>query len=369
MSRDAQFQVDVACREHEQLASLIRDRIYHAVQRKKLKLTAERETFDIAETTSTLFHPNQFSITHPTSPGAPQSNRKTRNTRHNRLDVDQAVGVAETNSRKRKVPGDTENGSPSRAIDSDTAFPWKEANAKLEIDNVPPTLALDQLFTEKELLSNLQRASRFAVHNMSTRYRNSSSQTPKDIKPSKGKKRAYTNGNASSAQQSSCSSDTEDPSPPHPNILLPIDLAPSTEDALLLLEAPLMDRTANSSYHATRSTAMVPATSSYEADILEPGEVIGRRTAINLLGSEKAARRREDEYQRAPALGDVERDNDRAAMLLAIEQMKNGGGGKAARKTRDTLLKHATRERTDHMAMAETLTQESSLRETLSTHS
>ena len=368
MSRDAQFQVDVACREHEQLVSLVRDRIYHAVQKKKLKLTAERETFDIADTTSTLFHPNQFSIAHPTSPGAPQSNRKTRNTRHNRLEADQAVPVGETNNRKRKA-ADTENGSPSRAVDSDMAFPWKEANAKLELENMPPTLSLDQLFTEKELLSNLQRASRFAVHDMSARYRNSSSQTSKDIKPSKGKKRAYTNGNASSLPQSSSSSDTEDPSPPHPNILLPIDLAPSTEEALLLLEAPLMDRTANSSYHATRSTAIVPATSSYDADILEPGEVIGRRAAISLLGSEKAARRREDEYQRAPPLGEVERDNDRAAMMLAMEQMKNGGGDKAAKKTRDALLKHATRAKTDHIAMAEALTQESSLRETLSTHS
>lgn len=368
MSRDAQFQVDVACREHEQLVSLIRDRIYHAVQRKRLKLTAERETFDIAETTSTLFHSNQFSITHPASPGAPQSNRKTRNTRNNKLDVDQAVSVGETNNRKRKA-ADTENGSPSRAIDSDTTFPWKETNAKFELDNMPPTLALDQLFTEKEILSNLQRASRFAVHNMSTRYHNSSGQTSKDIKPSKGKKRAYMNGNVSSLPQSSSSSDTEDASPPHPIILLPIDLAPSTEDAFLPLEAPLMDRTANSSYHATRSTAIAPASSSYDADILEPGEVIGRRAAINLLGNEKAARRREDEYQRAPGLGDVERDNDRAAMLMAMEQLKNGGGGKAARKTRDTLLKHATRERTDHMAMAESLTQESSLRETLSTHS
>lgn len=369
MSRDAGFQLDVAFKEHEQLVSMVRDRLYQVVQKKRSKLTAERETLDVADTTTTHFHTGQFSITHPASPGGPQSNRKTRHSRHPRLELEQVGSVGESNNRKRKAPADTENGSPSRAVDSDTNFPWKEANTKLEVDTTPPALALDQLFTEKELLFNLQRASRFAVHKMSTKYRSSSSQTHKDIKPSKGKKRAYTNGNASSLPQSSSSSSTEDPTPAHPNILLPIDLPPSTEDALLLLEAPLMDRTANSSYHATRSTAILPANSSYDADILEPGEVIGRRSAINLLGTEKAARKREDEYQRAPALSDIERDNDLAAMALAMEQMKNGGGGKAGKKTRETLLKHATRDRTDHMAIAEELTQESSLRETLSDHS
>ena len=368
MSRDVEFQVDVACKEHEQLVSAVRDRIYSAVQRKRQKLVAERETLDIADNTAALFHLNH-SITHPASPGGPQSNRKTRHGRHLRDNLDPIGGVSEINNRKRKVPADTENGSPSRALDSDTNFPWKELNAKLEVDNTPPTLALDQLFTEKELLFNIQKASRFAVHNMSTKYRNTSSRTSKDVRSLKGKKRAYVNGNASSVPQSLSSSDTEDPTPPHPNILLPIDLPTSTEDALLLLEAPLMDRTANSSYHATRSTATIPTTSSYDADILEPGEVIGRRSAINLLGTEKTARKREDEYQRAPGLNDIERDNDLTAMALAMEQMRNGGGGKAGKKTRDTLLKHAIREKIDHMATAEALSQESSLRETLSNHS
>lgn len=368
MSRDVEFQVDVACKEHEQLVSAIRDRIYSVVQRKRQKLVAERDTLDIADNTAALFHPNHHSIAHPASPGGPQSNRKTRHGRHLRDNLDPIGSVGEINNRKRKAPPDTENGSPSRAIESDMTFSWKELNAKLEVDINPPTLALDQLFTEKELLLNLQRASRFAVHNMSTKYRNTSSQMPKDARPSKGKKRAYANGNAS-LPQSLSSSDTEDPTPPHPNILLPIDLPPSTEDALLLLEAPLMDRTANSSYHATRSTAIVPATSSYDADILEPGEVIGRRSAINLLGTEKMARKREDEYLRAPGLNDVERENDLTAMALAMDQMRNGGGGKAGKKTRDTLLKHAIREKVDHMATAEALSQESSLRETLSNHS
>lgn len=369
MLRDVEFQVDVACKEHEQLVSAVRDRIYSAVQRKKQKLVAERETLDIADNTAALFHLNHHSIAHPSSPGGPQSNRKTRHGRHLRDNLDPIGGVSEINNRKRKAPADTENGSPSRAIESDTNFSWKELNAKLEVDNTPPTLALDQLFTEKELLFNLQRASRFAVHNMSIKYRSTSSRTLKDVRSLKGKKRAYANGNASSLPQSLSSSDTEDPTPPHPNILLPIDLPPSTEDALLLLEAPLMDRTANSSYHATRSTAIIPTTSSYDADILEPGEVIGRRSAINLLGTEKMARKREDEYQRAPGLNDVERDNDLSAMALAMEQMRNGGGGKAGKKTRDTLLKHAIREKIDHMATAEALSQESSLRETLSNHS
>lgn len=343
---------------------MIRDRIYQVVQKKRMKLTAERESLENADPTTTLFHPSQFSIANPASPGGLQNNRKTRHTRH-RLELEEG-GNGESNKRKRKAPLEMENGSPSRAVDSDTNFPWKEANAKLEAHNNAPAVTLDQLFTEKDILLNLQRASRFVVHTMSNRYRGASSQTPRENNTSKGKKRACTNGNASSLPQSSSSSETEDPTPPRANNLLPID-PPSTEDALLLLEAPLMDRTANASYHATRSTATLPNASSYDADLLEPGEIIGRRAAILLLGQERLQRKREDDYQRAPALGEMERDNDRAAMALAMEQLRNAGGGKAAKRTRETLIRHVTRGKVDHMAASKALTQESSLRETLNT--
>ena len=367
MARDAAYRVEVAYREHEQLVSMMRDRVYQSIQKRRLKLIAERDSLDGGDTTTSLFHQNQFGITNPDSPGGLHSNRKTRHLRH-RLELEE-VGIGESNKRKRKAPPDTENGSPSRAVDSDTTFPWKEANAKLVAHNYTPAVALDQLFTEKEVLLNLQRASRFAVHNMSMRYRDSSHKTQKDDRPAKGKRRAYTNGNASSLPQSSSSSDSEGPTPPRPTILLPIDLPPSTEDALLLLEAPLMDRTANSSYHATRSTAVVPAASNYDADILEPGEVIGRRAAIALMGLERIQRKREDDYQRAPLLTETERDHDRAAIAMTMEQLRKGGAGKTAKKTRETLINNAARERLDHIAAAEALTQESSLRETLNTSS
>ena len=368
MSRDAQYEVEVACREHEQLASLIRDKIYQKVQKKRLRFAAERETLDVAENTTSMLHPSQFNIANPASPGGPQSNRKTRHLRHSRLEVEE-VGLGESNKRKRKAPPDTENGSPSRAMDSDTNFLGKDMNAKLEAHSVTATKALDDLFKPPELLHNLQRAARFAVHNLSNKHRSLSRQTKKDSKPSKGKGRAYTDGNNSSSPQSSSSSDTENLTPPQANILLPVDLPPSTEDALLLLEAPLMDRTANSSYHATRSTAAAPAVSSYDADILEPGDVIGRRAGIALLGTARVPNKREDEYHRAPPLNEMERDNDRAAMALAMEQLANGVEGKAARTTRETLIRHATREKADHIAAAEALSQESSLRETLSDRS
>lgn len=115
MGRDAEYQVDVASIEHEQLATTVRERIYQAVSKRRTKLLAERDTLDLAETNATLFHSSNHSSTHPGSPGGPHSNRKTRHTRH-RLEVDDMGTIADSSKRKRKGPGDTENGSPTRGM-------------------------------------------------------------------------------------------------------------------------------------------------------------------------------------------------------------------------------------------------------------
>ena len=356
MERDAEYQVDVACIEHDQLTNMIRDRIYHVISKRKAKLLAERDTLDIADTNAVLFHPNQFSIAHPASPGGPSSNRKTRHTRH-RLEVDEMGTIAESNKRKRKAADHTENGSPARAIDSDTNYPWKEATAKVESQQLTPLLTLDRLFSEKEIIMSLQTASRSAIYRMSKRRKLKAHEASK---LSRGRFRYK--GNGIDAQQTASSSEDSDsetepsdaPNHPQPD-------APSNGDARL--EAPAMDRTANSSYHATRSMGVVPSASisTFAKDLAMPGDIVGRRSAIDYLGTQREGRKREDEYQRAPPLSEAEKEKDREAMRRAMEDLEKGRESKRAK----TLLSNALRQPVDHMKIAEELTQESSVRETL----
>ena len=355
MGRDAEYQVDVASTEHEQLASMIQDRIYHVVSKRKSKLLAERDTLDIADTNAVLFHTSQLSITHPASPGGPHSNRKTRHSRH-RLEVDEMGTIAESNKRKRKGHADTENGSPSRGVESDTNYPWKEANAKHEAQQLAPLLTLDRLFTEKELILSLQKASRLAVHKMTKRRKLSTTTQARSLKPNTLSKGKAPETQATASSRSS-SSDEADPS----------DLATLLDPSAFTnggdcLEAPAMDRTANSSHHATRSTGVVStSTTTFAEDLTLPGDIIGRRTAIDHLGTQREARKREDDYQRATPLSEQEKEADRQAMKRAMEEM---GKGRETRRGK-TLMWNAVREVVDHMKAAEVLVQESSLRKTL----
>lgn len=356
IERDAEYQVDVARIEHEQLTSMIRDRIYHVVSKRKAKLLAEKDTLDIADTNAVLFHPNQFSIAHPASPGGPQSNRKTRHTRH-RLEVDEMGTVGESNKRKRKAADHTENGSPARAVDSDTNYPWKESNTKVEAQQLAPLLTLDRLFNEKEIIMSLQNASRSAIQKMSKRRKLKANQASKLARARVGFK-----GKGIDVQQTASSSeDSESEAEPSD---VPLHPQPDTlSNGDIRLEAPAMDRTASSSYHATRSTGVVPSASisTFAKDLAMPGDIVGRRSAIDYLGTQREGRKREDEYQRAPPLTEAEKDKDREAMQRAMEDMERG------RKTKRSqiLLSNAVRDPVDHMKIAEELAQESSLRETL----
>lgn len=357
MERDAEYQVDVACIEHDQLTSMIRDRIYHVVSKRRAKLLAEKDTLDIADTNAVLFHTNQFSIAHPASPGGPQSNRKTRHTRH-RLEVDEMGTVAESNKRKRKAADHTENGSPARAVDSDTNYPWKEANAKAEAQQLAPLLTLDRLFSEKDIIISLQNASRAAIQRMSKRRKMMANQANKlgRAKPGlKGK------GTDAPQQTASSSEDSESEAEPSDLSLHPQPDAVSNGD--IRLEAPAMDRTASSSYHATRSTGVVPSASisTFAKDLAMPGDIVGRRSAIDYLGTQREGRKREDEYQRAPPLSEAEKEKDREAMRRAMEDMERGRRTKRSQ----ILLSNAVRDPVNHMKIAEELAQESSLRETL----
>ena len=355
MERDAKYHVDIAMIEHEQLATAIRDRIYHTVSKRRAKLLADRDTLDLTDTNAVLFHSNQSNVIHPASPGGPHSHRKTRHTRH-RLEVDEMGIIAESNKRKRKGPADTENGSPSRGVESDTNFPWKEANGKDEAQILTPLLTLERLFNDRDITLSLQRASRLAIQKMVKRRRLGSDAQVKTSKPkplSKGKAPE----NQAVASSSSPSADEADPF--HPTAFLDHTAMTNGEVAL---EAPAMDRTANSSHHATRSTGVVSnSASTFAEDLALPGDIVGRRTAIEYLGTQREPRKREDDYQRAPPLSEQEKDADRQAMKRAIEDL---GKGRETKRSK-TIMSNALREISDHVKTAEELTQESGLRETL----
>lgn len=352
MGREADYQVDVASIEHEQLATTIRDRIYQSATKRRTKLVAERETLDLADTNAVLFYSSNYSSTHQGSPSGPHSNRKTRHTRH-RLEVDEMGIIAESNKRRRKGPTDTENGSPTRGVDSDTNHPWKDANGKYETQSSAPPLSLggpSGLFPhDKDLVSSLQKASRLAIHRMSKRRKVGTILQPKLSKTKislKGKARET----QITASSSSSSADEAEPS----YLATLLDQAASTNGDHSL-EAPAMDRTANSSYHATRSTGVVSISATTFADDLAlPGDIIGRRTAIDFLGSQREPRKREDDYQRAPPLSEPERDADRQAMKRAMEEM---GHGRETRRAK-TIMSNAIREVANHIKGAEELIQE-----------
>lgn len=182
----------------------------------------EKEQLDIADTNALLLHPNQFSITHPSSPGGVHSNRKTRHTRH-RVDLEElGNGIVgdHANKRKRKAPLDDDAGSPGR---DGLSTPAERAKASLSQQQHAQTYNIHSLFTEKELTAHANHAHVAAVHFFSTSKRQ---------EPVSG---AATNGN---------NTDIEDVLMGGDGTGLEDDGTPATD----------MARTASQNFHATRST-------------------------------------------------------------------------------------------------------------------
>lgn len=310
---DYEYATQVAIEESKKLMEQIRDRVIHQVNNKKAILLKEKHLINIGDTNALLLHPNQFGLGNPASPGGPQSNRKTRHTRH-RLEVDDLGTIADGNKRKRKAPAENEAGSPGPAgrpslVDATAA--WRESQAKFEANLViAPSMSIDELFTEKELNINLQYASQAAIEILASKRRklNHGSQgsgTLSNADPTEAEENAIDPGNGTS----------------HSN---PKNAAePENDD--VFLTAPEMDRTANSSFHATRSTRMMPLSVSLSSFLL-PSDLAGRASAIPLIGTYAKERKMADEYQRAPPLSDQEKDADLALMAAATRDVERNPG-------------------------------------------
>lgn len=281
----------------------MRQRLIQGVNQKKAFLLKEKEKLDIADSNALLFRPDQFTINNTVSPGGPQSNRKTRHTRH-RLDAEDMDTASGNNKRKRKAPADGENGSPTPAgRDVEAINVLKEANVKLEAHrHRAPLYSIDRLFSEKELNGNLQQASFYVIENMKRRKLNADAQ----------------NNLPSLVPTNADGTDNEDEGGAEANFGNDVPM----DDALLT--APEMGRSiTNTSYHATRSTRVQNLSNGISAgDSL--GDLAGRHAGVGLIGVYQKEKKREDEYNRAPGLSDQEAETELALMKALMAEEDEG---------------------------------------------
>lgn len=326
IQKDNMYYVDVALREHRLLTENVRQRLIHGVNQKRSALLKEKEKLDIADTNALLYNPSQFSINNSASPGGAQSNRKTRHARH-RLEADEIEPVGGlSNKRKRKPPIDTENGSPGPAgRDTEPTNPLKEANAKLEAHQITaPLYSIDRLFSTRELDVNLQQAYYDVVAEKSAKRRrlNTDSQI---------------NG-ASMDPFAHAMSDSDD------GFAQP-DYGADGEAEDLLAVAAIMERTntqTSTAYHTTRSTRKTNLSNSHLTRE-QLGELAGREAAISNIGTYQKEKKREEEYQRAPPLSELEAESD---MALYEKAMKDDDATRAAN---EKLLDELVEELEDHV--------------------
>ncbi|KAI9696044.1 MAG: hypothetical protein M1836_005875 [Candelina mexicana] len=240
--RDNDYKTKLAQEEHKILANTIRQRLLQVVSQRKSKLMHEKDHLDIVESNALLLHPNHFSITNPASPGGTQNNRKTRHTRHRQGDTDDtgstAIGGDSTRRRKpRGAPEENEVGSPGpMARITGAASPLKDAKARLAaVQFEAPLFSIDRLFTEKELSMHLNTAAIAAAQYFAAL-------------------KVQGNGNGTTpngdADQNGDNTEGEDTS----GSGIGTAQEGEGEDDVPPAAAPEMDRNANQSFHATRST-------------------------------------------------------------------------------------------------------------------
>ncbi|KAL8784779.1 MAG: hypothetical protein Q9213_003759 [Squamulea squamosa] len=331
LKEDYEYAVTVADKEYTYLLNILRTRLVQTIEQKRAALLKERDKCELSDTTSLLLNPTHLGSTNPASPGGPQSNRKTRHGRH-RYDADDTG----ENRRKRKLPADDE-GSPgpsSRTIDAEAPVVVKESLPKAETPqslSTPPSMGL--LFSDKELIITNQEASYAALQDILAKRKKSTrvhafdkeavrkmeamtSRVDRSLKPSKNGSR-LSRLNESTNPTTANVSDDEDAPNDMPSQIDGADEALSDD---IFLTAPAMDRTANSSVHATRSTrAINPLFPLSNSPLQALGPLAGRASAVKYMGSYNKERKLgSDEYQRAPPLSEQEVEDDLALIAAAV---------------------------------------------------
>ncbi len=303
--------IQVARFEHNRLMNTVRHRLIHSVNANKNLLNRERDKYDITAENALHFYPNHFSITHPASPGGPQSNRKTRHTRH-RIDIDDLNAVGESNKRKRKALADADNDSPGpsgRAAETEVPQAWKEVQDAREAHQNAPLYTVDRLFSERELDMNLRQATLDSVNFFSSK-RLKSNGDGQYIATGE----AHTNGNALMEEE-----DDGDENAGLDDTATADKGDADNEDPLLI--APEMDRTANNSLHVTRSSRTLNPNAPSAL-----GEMAGRKSAVSLMGTQKKTKAGDDQTKGGPPLNDSEVQEDLAMIAAAIKDEQENAG-------------------------------------------
>ena len=324
----------VAHEEHRKLMASVQRRLIHSVTVNKNALSKEKDKLDISDTNALRFHPSHFSITNPASPGGPLSNRKTRHTRH-RIDVDDLIAVGEGNKRKRKAPADADNASPGphgRLVETEMPQAWKDVQDAREAHENAPLYTVDRLFSDKDLELTIKKATLAAINSFSN-------------------KRVKTNGESQESANVEGyihnESEEEEVEEEEEHVALDdIDAADkgNSDDEDIFLTAPEMDRTANNSVHATRSTRTVGLNSS-TVDTLT--EMAGRRAAIPSTGGKKTNKVVEDFAKGGTPLTEAQALKDMALMQEAIKDERENAG-----KSNRKMLQDQIPERQDYVSAA-----------------
>ncbi|KAI0181534.1 Sds3-like-domain-containing protein [Hypoxylon sp. FL1284] len=155
-SKTRAYKIELAKREHLTLSTTLRDRLVNAISSKKYRLGKEKEALDISDGSALLLHPNQFSITNPSSPSGTHGKRNTRL----RREMEELPGFSDNKKRKRNAPDDEGSPAPKRgALDTSNTTPlWSSERVRGLRKETGPVYSIDKLFTDKELAMNYNTA-------------------------------------------------------------------------------------------------------------------------------------------------------------------------------------------------------------------
>ncbi|KAI1480664.1 hypothetical protein K445DRAFT_318580 [Daldinia sp. EC12] len=155
------YKVELAKREHKTLSNTLRDRLINGITSKKYRLGKEKEALDIADGSALLLHPNQYSLTNPSSPGGTHGKRNTRL----RREMEELPGYSDNKKRKRNGGDDEGSPAPKRgALDSSNTTPfWSSERVRGLRKETGPVYSIDKLFTDKELAMTYNAAA-LAAH-------------------------------------------------------------------------------------------------------------------------------------------------------------------------------------------------------------
>lgn len=304
---------------------------------KRAALLKERDKIESFDATSLLVNPSQLGFGNPASPGGPQSNRKTRHTRH-RLDMEE-IGPPGENKRKRRLAADADEGSPgpsNRLADAEPSAPSRDSRSKIVMyQPFTSAYSLDALFNDKELVLVQQEASYAALQEiaqMRKKSRNLDKDSTSRLEAStlrarmNGRKFVQPNGstNPTTANVTDAEDEVDNAAPQ-------TDRADEESSDDIFLTAPAMDRTANSSLHATRSTRNNHFSFlSKDPSLHTLGDLAGRASAIKLLGTYNKDyskdRKQSDDTIRAPPATDHEVEDDLARIAAAIKEHEKTPG-------------------------------------------